>query len=1535
MKKWLLFYLLIALCQAAAIAQTPLYFKGNGTLASTIPMNSGASLCQQLYQPTDFNVLPASGLITKIYLRNAAAGATGTYTNFRIAFVQNSLTAFSSNTFLPGTITAFSAPSYSITGNTTAGGWYEIALTTPFAYDNTQSLIVELSYASKTGGLSGYTTTASGNKRLASTISNTAATGTLSASWGDFGIEVIPAVPCLSTPQAGVVLATPPGNICPGTIIHLTLNGNSTGVGQSYEWESSPADTPFVPVSLGPAAATPGFNTTIMTPTWYRAKVVCGNNPPVYTPSVQITVNPSFSGGVYTINNAIPTGGANFNSFADAVAALSCGIAGPVTFEVTPGIPYTETIAIGDIAGTSPVNRITFKGNGATVQFTNTSTNRQMLTLAGAKYVSIDSLTFKTLAADYGWAALITQGAAWDSISRCTFDLSSITVAASGSSSGICFSASTTAPATAGANGNNCYVGYNVLRGPDSTGGPYYGLTISGASNNNVIAHNELRNFHFYGLYLNGASGTLISGNDIHRRTKTSVASFYGIYTTGSIPGTRIIANRIHDPALPGSGSTAGFNGLYLLGGGTATSPCMVYNNVLYNINSSGIVNGIFLNGTPYTQVYHNSLSLDQALPGTLTNCGIYAGGTNAGLVLKNNNVSITGGSGGEKYGFYYADLSSIADAQHNNFYLSNATAGAQYYGFYATAFPTQASFQAAYPAVETGSPSIEPLFSNPGQGDLMPGNYGLFGAGENLSALVPEDVLGNVRAVAPTPGAFEVPAAGINNAGAVALVRPSGSFCPGQQPVSMVIHNSGANNINSLQIYWEVNGVLQTPVLYNALLVPVTNANGPNSDTVTLGTAYFAAGVSTVIKAWTYLPNNTADMEHQDDTLLTTAQPAVFSITATADTICLGSPVAIQLFPGSGYTPGQLQWQYSATTSTWNDIPGADSTQYKATGMVTDTWYRIKVSSNTGNCYSDPLKIAVADPQVLSVSDTARCGPGQVTLQGEASANALLKWYGSATAVSPLGVGNTFTTPLLGANTSYFVSADLAGGQPAPAFAGNGTGTTSGSFSPFYSSSQGQKAQYLVKASELQALGFGAGLVTGLGFDIAASSTTAPFNDFTLKLKTGSFNGLSASWESGMTTVYAASSYSIIPSAVNLFVLPTPFLWNGTDDIIVETCYQNAVPAGGTTGVGYTAGLNFTAAHYAYSNAAGNCSNPGAGFIATARPNIQFSMRTACESARQEVIAIVHPLPDVDLGPDGALCGNEHQEVVLDAGNAGAVFLWDDASTGQTRTTDSSGTFAVRVTNTYGCSSTDTIHLSLLPSPVVGLGKDTNVCEGVQLLLDAGAGAADYLWSTGGNGQQLAVTAAGIYSVVVAGANGCMASDTITVTTNGLLPAYNDILVQHNNGLTYSCAVINPQHVTGYHWDFGDSTAASADPAPSHTYAVPGVYTVTLTLFSDCGSVTALRSANIVGIEQASAEAAGITLFPNPTRDVLHIGNSGKLRLEYVSVHNMIGQEVYHSKADNDLYHRLQLNPFISGFYLVRIRTDKGTFIRQFQILK
>lgn len=78
-------------------------------------------------------------------------------------------------------------------------------------------------------------------------------------------------------------------------------------------------------------------------------------------------------------------------------------------------------------------------------------------------------------------------------------------------------------------------------------------------------------------------------------------------------------------------------------------------------------------------------------------------------------------------------------------------------------------------------------------------------------------------------------------------------------------------------------------------------------------------------------------------------------------------------------------------------------------------------------------------------------------------------------------------------------------------------------------------------------------------------------------------------------------------------------------------------------------------------------------------------------------------------------------------------------------------------------------------------------------------------------------------------------------------------------------------QNADNYLWDFGDGIT-STEAAPTHNYAVPGTYTVTLTAFNQCGSGTL----QLVDAEEP-AWLDGLRLFPNPNRGIFTVEMSSK----------------------------------------------------------
>ncbi len=146
-------------------------------------------------------------------------------------------------------------------------------------------------------------------------------------------------------------------------------------------------------------------------------------------------------------------------------------------------------------------------------------------------------------------------------------------------------------------------------------------------------------------------------------------------------------------------------------------------------------------------------------------------------------------------------------------------------------------------------------------------------------------------------------------------------------------------------------------------------------------------------------------------------------------------------------------------------------------------------------------------------------------------------------------------------------------------------------------------------------------------------------------------------------------------------------------------------------------------------------------------------------------------PLAVVDLGADTLLCQGE--TLTLDAGaGVGYTYQWSTSpnDTLQTYDVNVSGTFGVDVYTAEGCLTQDTITVVVVPLPVVDLGPDTALCDGLSVDLDAGAGAGyTYAWSTTEATQGITVTTTNNYSVTVTNPNGCFSSDDINVTFNPL----------------------------------------------------------------------------------------------------------------------------------------------------------------------
>lgn len=123
------------------------------------------------------------------------------------------------------------------------------------------------------------------------------------------------------------------------------------------------------------------------------------------------------------------------------------------------------------------------------------------------------------------------------------------------------------------------------------------------------------------------------------------------------------------------------------------------------------------------------------------------------------------------------------------------------------------------------------------------------------------------------TKGNFDPDAA--NNASVSALVGPK-QFCAGNHDIKVKVKNNGINPITTVQVNWEFDGIIQTPLVWNTLLDTV-GGSGANEATVTLATNVpFTQNVGKTLRAWTSLPNNTLDTVPSDDSISVYLKPAL-----------------------------------------------------------------------------------------------------------------------------------------------------------------------------------------------------------------------------------------------------------------------------------------------------------------------------------------------------------------------------------------------------------------------------------------------------------------------------------------------------------------------------------------------------------------------------------------------------------------------------------------------------------------------------------
>lgn len=207
-------------------------------------------------------------------------------------------------------------------------------------------------------------------------------------------------------------------------------------------------------------------------------------------------------------------------------------------------------------------------------------------------------------------------------------------------------------------------------------------------------------------------------------------------------------------------------------------------------------------------------------------------------------------------------------------------------------------------------------------------------------------------------------------------------------------------------------------------------------------------------------------------------------------------------------------------------------------------------------------------------------------------------------------------------------------------------TTTSSPGMPPFGAWYTGSRQQILYRASELSALGFvGGTVISGIGFDVVGNSSSVGYTSFVVRMGHTSANTLNTTFINFTTTSTSTSTYAAGQPAAGWtsHVFGTPFTWNGTDNIIIETYFSNCLSCGSgytcnTTNYGYNAILNNSsagfAAHSIYYGDGTSCNidtYPTATGVVNFRPNTRFTYNTVLIPTWTEVpnngtLTIINP---------------------------------------------------------------------------------------------------------------------------------------------------------------------------------------------------------------------------------------------------------------------------------------------------------------------
>jgi hypothetical protein len=320
-------------------------------------------------------------------------------------------------------------------------------------------------------------------------------------------------------------------------------------------------------------------------------------------------------------------------------------------------------------------------------------------------------------------------------------------------------------------------------------------------------------------------------------------------------------------------------------------------------------------------------------------------------------------------------------------------------------------------------------------------------------------------------------------------------------------------------------------------------------------------------------------------------------------------------------------------------------------------------------------------------------------------------------------GLSFSDTAVVNGTAYSYYLTAVYGGGESDPSntvaatptanpvvevVLGSGTSTTSTTTAaPVNVYFQSLHGQSVYTAAELNAAGiYGPVNIRQVGFNITGLPSLA-MPSFIVRMGHTSAANVSSWIQSNLDTVFSTASYQPTATGYNMLTLTTPYVWNGTDNLVIDTAFGLIGSYTSTGTVQYTAMTN--GYRYVRSDTINQTSVFSGGSTSTTRPNVKLAVQSLQTGPLISADPVLLDFGTVEAGSSSTLqftLYNDGDETLTGTITPPAAYLVSNAS----RETGSRDPGPIRTDHSFSIPAGESAAFNLTFEPSEAIVYDGNL---------------------------------------------------------------------------------------------------------------------------------------------------------------------------------------------------------------------------------